>query len=393
MAANHPGQRDASQGGLWPRIRDRLLEPFRGGRAPAGAGRRWRLIQVECALACNLKCVMCPWVDIRRDAGEARALMRPETWAVIREHLPEIASVDFTGGGETLLQPLLPQWVSDAARAGCEVGFLTNGLILTEDRLRSLLDAGLTWLGVSMDGATAGVYESIRRGSRFETVCANLARVAELRKNGNPKTLIQFVTMGLNMHECAALVRLAAELGVDEVAFKQCDVIRGDYGKGLGVFAEAREEVAHVEAALAEARSEGQRLGVEIYELSLTPTELAVCEQDPRTSMFVRHDGYVSPCINMAYGGPTTFMGNDAVMPSVHFGRLPADDLGELWESETSLYFRKLFQARAEAYERAVLDAMAGSAPLNRDRVLAQGREAMPEAAEACRICHYLYGI
>jgi len=381
------------EGGFWPRLKGRLLEPFRSADAKAQPVRRWRLVQVEAALACNLNCVMCPWVDIRREFGEARALMGPETWAGIREHLPEIASVDFTGGGETLLQPFLVQWVADAARAGCEAGFLTNGLILTEDRLRGLLDAGLTWLGVSMDGATAATYESIRRGSRFERVCANLARVAALRGQGGPKTLIQCVVMGSNVRECAGLVRLAAELGVDEVSFKQCDVIRGDYGKDLGVFSEVHDEVVPVEAALAEAREEGRRLGVEIYEFSLTPTEQAVCEQDPRSSLFVRHDGRVSPCIGQAYGGPTTFLGRDAVMPSLHFGRLPGDGLADIWESESCSSFRALFRARVEAYERAVLDAMAGSVPLSREKLLARGRAAMPPAADGCRVCHYLYGI
>jgi len=355
--------------------------------------RRWRLVQVEASLACNLRCVMCPWVDIRKAAGEAGALMRPETWAAIREVLPDIGSVDFTGGGETLLQPKLEQWVADATNAGCETGFLTNALVLTEDRLRALLDADLTWLGVSMDGATAKVYEGIRCGSSFERVCVNLERVGKLRGEGGPKTLIQCVVMRSNVHECAALVRLAAELGVDEVAFKQCDVIRGDNGKGLGVYSTEDNEVLGAQMALAEARREGRRLGVQIYEFSLTPMELPVCEQDPRSSMFVRHDGHVSPCINMAYGGLTNFLGRDAVMPSVHYDRLPQDSLGEAWESETCRYFRDLFRLRMEAYERAVLDTMAGSAPLDRHRILATGCRAMPQAADACRVCHYLYGI
>lgn len=393
MQGRNPNGDNAGRRGLWPRFRDRMLEPFRAGQGAGLPARTWRLVQVEASLACNLRCVMCPWVDIRKAAGEARALMRPETWAVIGEVLPEIGSVDFTGGGETLLQPHLEQWVADAARAGCETGFLTNALVLTEDRLRVLLDAGLTWLGVSMDGATAGTYEGIRRGSSFELVCANLARVGRLRSGNGPKTLIQCVVMRSNVHECAALVRLAAELGVDEVAFKQCDVIRGDYGKGLGVYSTENDEVLGAQAALAEARAEGRRLGVQIYEFSLTPTELPICEQDPRSSMFVRQDGFVSPCINMAYGGPTTFLGRGAFMPSVHYGRLPEDSLKDVWESETCRYFRDLFRARMEAYERAVLDAMAGSVPLNRNRLLAQGRAAMPEAAEGCRVCHYLYGI
>jgi len=56
--------------------------------------------------------------------------MQPEIWAAIRPHLPHVQSVDFTGGGEPLLQPRLVEWVSEANAAGCEQGVLTNGRLL-----------------------------------------------------------------------------------------------------------------------------------------------------------------------------------------------------------------------------------------------------------------------
>ena len=90
--------------------------------------RRWRLLQVESAIACNLDCVMCPWREITQNP-QNRGLMSDAVWAAIRPYLSEVNSVDFTGGGEPLLQPKLEEWIAEAKNAGCETGFLSNGLL------------------------------------------------------------------------------------------------------------------------------------------------------------------------------------------------------------------------------------------------------------------------
>ena len=75
---------------------------------PSGK-RRWRLLQVESAIVCNLDCLMCPWREITKNP-QNRGLMSDEVWAAIRPYLSEVNSVDFTGGGEPLLQPKLEEW-------------------------------------------------------------------------------------------------------------------------------------------------------------------------------------------------------------------------------------------------------------------------------------------
>ena len=80
--------------------------------------RRWRLLQVESSLACNLRCVMCPWREISKEA-ETRGIMSQEVWEAIRPYLSEVISIDFSGGGEPLLQPRLQEWIRQAKGAGC----------------------------------------------------------------------------------------------------------------------------------------------------------------------------------------------------------------------------------------------------------------------------------
>ena len=66
--------------------------------------------------------------------------------------------------------------------------------------------------------------------------------------------LINFVMMPVNVHQLNDLVRLAADLGVDQVNFKQCDVTRGELGRGFGLFAAERTKgVRRHQKALARA--------------------------------------------------------------------------------------------------------------------------------------------
>ncbi|MCA1959248.1 MAG: SDR family NAD(P)-dependent oxidoreductase [Desulfomonile sp.] len=389
------GKRLAVAALIWPAFVERRLKALRDKvvKTTSLKQRRWRLMQVESAIACNLRCVMCPWTEIRSRV-EHRGLMTQEIWNAIKPHLPEVTTVDFTGGGEPLLQPRLAEWIADAKAAGCQTGILTNGLLLTREVAAKLIAAGLDWICVSMDGATKEVYEKIRQGSDFERVCDNLAAVAELRRGRVPMTMINFVLMPMNFHQVEEIVTLAAKLGVDQVNFKQCEVVRGEHGKGFGLFAsEESKETRRREKNVARACSLAKKLGVATTAFSFTPTELPVCGQDPRDSVFIRYDGTAGPCINLAVGGTTRFFGEEVTMPQVHYGRVTETELTELWETEPCRRYRERFQERVQAYEKVYRGSLiTGSLP-SADRLKASAIAAMPEALEGCRVCHYLYDI
>ncbi len=368
-------------------------EPHGTMHAQSEAKRRWRLLQVESALACNIRCIMCPWKDYRANA-EHRGIMPGKIWDAIRPILRHVQSVDFTGGGEPLLQPLLAQWVEDAKSAGCETGILTNGLLLSRDIAHKLISVGLDWICVSIDAADKAEYERIRVGSNFEKVCENLANIGEIRSRGIPKTMINFVIMKSNIHQLDDMVRLVADLAVDQINFKQCEVIRGEHGKGLGVF--GREETAEtrrLKKTLSRAQKLAHALGVQTTVSSLWPSQRPVCEQDPRDSMFVRYDGLVAPCISLANGGVTTFLGQEAAMPSVIYGRLPDDDLLELWDTETCAFYRERFERRVRAYEETFIQGLLSDSLRTPQRMHELAVQRMADAPEGCRICHFLYGI
>ena len=206
--------------------------------------------------------------------------------------------------------------------------------------------------------------------------------------------MINFVLMPMNFHQVEEIVRLAQRLGVDQVNFKQCDVVRGEQGKGFGLFAiEKTKEIRRLEKALTKAHRLAKKLNIRTTAFPFVPEEQPVCDQDPRNSLFILHNGSVAPCISLALGGQTTFLGQDVVMPTVHYGRLPEKDLRELWETDVCRFYRERFERRVRAYDEVIVGSSLGSSWPKLQEIYHSARDAMPEAAEGCSICHYLYNI
>jgi MoaA/NifB/PqqE/SkfB family radical SAM enzyme len=145
-----------------------------------------------------------------------------------------------------------------------------------------MISAGVDWIAFSMDGATAEIYEEIRKGSNFERVCENLANIAALRVGKVPKTMINFLLMQMNFHQVEEMVRLAAQMGVDQVNFKQCDVIRDEHGKGYGLFASKEtRQVRRLEKSLS---MENRALQV----LQGTVSASSLCSRNRKCRKFFR---------------------------------------------------------------------------------------------------------
>ena len=349
--------------------------------------------QVETAIACNLDCIMCPWHGVRKDKNHD-GIMSPLVWDALLPYLSQVHSIDFSGGGEPLLQPRLAEWVREATDSGCETGFLTNGTLLYPDTAEKMISSGIDWIAISMDGATEDVYESIRRGGDFRKVRDHILAMAKLRNAKVPKIAINFVLMSVNAHELEDMVRLTADLGADQLNVKQCDVIRGNAGKGFGLF-EKKEtsDIRGLKKRLSKAKRLAKRLKIEMTQFSFTPDEQPVCGQDPTGSLFICQDGYISPCINLAYGGPTLFFGKDDYMPTIQYGRAPEDDLLNLWRSDTCRHYRTRFLERIRAHDTVIFESAFEPSWPKLQETFQSAKDAMPPAPEGCRVCHYLYNV
>ena len=304
-----------------------------------------RELQLEVTGACNLACQMC-LVRYRPRLGRKTAAMCFHTFKRIVDELPDLEKLTLQGLGEPLLAPDLMQMVEYASARGVRMGFNTNGTLLTRARAEQLVLAGLDWLHVSLDGATAGTYESIRDGADFATVRENVRGLVGAKRDlaaEKPVLSLVFVAMRRNVHELPDLVRLAAEWGVGRLyvqnlshSFSDTDPA-GSYA-AIRTFAAAealwQDADGSVNETFERSRALAGELGVDLrlprlHEPERRPREPGTpgCHW-PFESAYVTHRAEVQPCC-MVMGADRAVLGEASERP-----------FAEIWRGEEYEAFR-----------------------------------------------------
>ncbi len=194
-----------------------------------------RLI-VETTTRCNLSCGHCP----RQSAGAEydNADMDEKCFASLAEAFPTLEALVLNGIGEPLMHPGLEGFIRRARATMPErasIGFQTNGQLLDPKRARSLLEAGLNRVCVSVDALDSSLFAAIRAGGSqgaAEQAIAALCAERGKRQEGTaadshgcgPSSIeigMEFVAMRQNLTELPKLVRWAAERKVDFLLVSQ----------------------------------------------------------------------------------------------------------------------------------------------------------------------------
>ena len=165
--------------GLRKRIALRLFSEMYAGKV---AAHELRTLFWEMTLRCNLSCRHCG-SDCRADAAVADMPLADFLKVLDEEITPHVRPSDLLivfSGGEVLVRSDLEEAGRAVTERGYAWGMVTNGMLLTRERLASLLDAGLRSISVSLDGF-ADTHNYIRRNplSFDRAVAAIDAVVAE----------------------------------------------------------------------------------------------------------------------------------------------------------------------------------------------------------------------
>lgn len=257
--------------------------------------------------------------------------------------LPALRRLTLQGLGEPLLHPHLLELIKLGKDKGARVGFNTNATLLTRKKADALIAAGLDWLHVSVDGATAETYEAIRDGGQLPTVLRNLAGLVEAKRAAGstlPHVRVVFVAMRRNVAELPELVRAMGRLGVDEVRVQNLshDFADTDPAGSYGPIREYAHREALgagdpvVAATFAQSSREAARMGVA---LRLPETEPAPPVRSgpgctwPWEAVYVTSAGVVQPCCMV--------MGDDRIS----LGRLDEQSFADIWTGPAYVDFRR----------------------------------------------------
>ncbi len=129
---------------------------------------------------CNLACLTCPHSRMKRSRG----VMSLGLFKRLADQADEldIRNIKLAGLGEPLLDRDIAEKIAYAKKKNICVKMYTNGMLLTEEKARQLVEAGIDEMLVSIDGGTPAVQERIRKGSSFSRIQENLGHMARIRQ-------------------------------------------------------------------------------------------------------------------------------------------------------------------------------------------------------------------
>ncbi|MBS3175080.1 radical SAM protein [Candidatus Woesearchaeota archaeon] len=171
-------------------------------------------LQIENGNICNLRCTMCALNVMKRKKG----MLNLEKYKQIFDTIKP-AYVNLTGYSEMILNSDIFEIIKYSKAKGAFTKIDSNATLTTEERARKIVESGLDLISISVDGATKETYEKIRIPAKFETVINNLRNLVKIRNEVKGKLQIHmaFVSQVGNIHELPLIIKLADEIGVDQI--------------------------------------------------------------------------------------------------------------------------------------------------------------------------------
>ncbi len=319
-------------------------------------------IYVEPTSRCNLSCVTC----IRNAWEEPMGDMDSSVFHALLDGIasfPEAQTIAFSGLGEPLLHPDLPEMIRLSHEKGLRTEMTSNAMLLTPQIADRLIDAGLDQFVVSIDGSSGEVHSSIRPGAFLEQIKRNVLHLywrSASRAVPPIRIGIEFVAMRRNLHELIHLGDVGKQIKASFILISNV----------LPYTADLQDEILYrVRPGTYESTGTPYTPLWMIPQMDLNDTTLPVLSQIARGqsnlsfldiplssrsnfcpfvhagSMSIAWHGGVSPCPPLMHSYTCYIRNRKKEMLRCAFGRLPDRSLPEIWRAPDFVSFRSRVKA------------------------------------------------
>jgi len=361
------------------------------------------IIQIEVTTHCQIRCVFCPHTILAKEWIKGHL-----SWDVFSSLLPFVRHtklVHLQGWGEPLLHPRIWDMAAAIKEKRGHVSLTTNALLMDETAAMEICQIGIDLVAISVAGARAETNDSLRVGSHFDRICANISNLCSLKPR--PQVHLVMQMMKPNIDELPELITLAARLGVDEVIAPNLDYAPTENIDTLKAF-DRPPDPQYIELT-EEARRKGKELGLKVHIYPLSPRDnILMCDANPAYNVWISVSGEVAPCpyVALTCRGqiPRTFWGKGEYIPRFNFGNV-TEGIDRVLNGRTARSFRETFSRRLLADKLgAVTNAQASSLPRVASSSMdffeslaqmtfAKSASTIPPLPDICHNCYKMYGL
>lgn len=283
------------------------------------------LLDVELTNACNLQCYMCPTGT--NSLTRPKGFMSEKVMNRIVEDVKEadMGGVRFILWGEPTLHPNFLEFSEKIKDAGKLVHFNTNGILLTEEMLKAVVEMEVDSVKFSFQGVDKRSYEEMRLGSDWDKLLGNIRQLNAIRGE-KEKPYIQISTTVTDEEEeriekfCDEMKPLCEYINVGQTILSHLDIEK------MRISDERKTDFRRLKSRQ-----------------SLVEKHLNVCPEI-YTKLSVLWNGDVTMCCN-------DFDGSDMVL-----GNILNDSIRSFWKSEKAEEFCKLLEE--DRYDRIGICSM-----------------------------------
>lgn len=324
-----------------------------------------RKLYVEASSRCNLNCRMCfrhSWVDEGFGDLEAELFFR----LMDDPALEGTETVFFGGMGEPLVHPDVTAMVRRAAERGKRTELITNGTLLTKERVEALLAAGIRKIWVSIDEIYEN-YAKIQVGSSFELVRGHLEQFNALRHGSGVELGMTAVIMRDNIQNLDRIRDFALRFEADDLnlshmipnraedlphtLWSMCDVAAPpvrhyyevpDWSREFPMFRFRKRDLEELFGG-----DRQKSLEAELFSWKGRPMTRRVnyCRFIEEGNCFIRWDGDVSPCMGLLHSADSYLGSHKRRIWHHAFGNAREQSLSEIWDSAEYRSFRERVHA------------------------------------------------
>ncbi len=318
--------------------RNKLLNELEIAQKKLILDSRMRNLIVTLSTRCNLNCTMCEEIRLRWEIPQ-------KTLREVISFFPYLERIVWQGGEVFLLD-----FFGDLIKAAAKFPKLrqvitTNGLLIDERWAEDLVKSNVD-LTFSIDGATKDIYESIRRGAKFETLIRNLSNFNQLRKQHHHPIDINLhvVVMKSNYHQLERFIDFAKEYDFKLLALLP---IGGNYGSPENIFHFKNDRaLKFIKETIPKIRKKAEeygillenRLPIIVDEHNSDVTNSSHRDEAPqRNNKMLCHLPWIQLYID--YDG--TIRPDCVCEPREYIGNVLEDSLEEVWNNQKMQTYRK----------------------------------------------------
>ena len=173
------------------------------------------LAQIEPTNACNLKCPKCPNRLNRRKIS----FMSFGTFKKIIDEMEDyLFSVGVFNMGEPFLDKDIFEMIKYAESKNIKTHLNSNMILINEKNVDDLINSGLKYITMSIDGASQETYSKYRKGGDFDRLIENIKLIIQKKreyKTHFPFLEYKFIVFKHNEHEINKAEKMAKDIGID----------------------------------------------------------------------------------------------------------------------------------------------------------------------------------